>query len=95
MYMEALDNLRTRKVIKKAQTTPTDSEMEQQAKDYYANVRTNVSRFVIVLFVFSADRRQTRSFFFGYCQMYVIVSGFLIERFTNIMLPGCSRDCCS
>ena len=59
MYMEALDNLRTRKVIKKAQTTPTDSEMEQQAKDYYANVRTNVSRFV-VLFMFSTDRRQIK-----------------------------------
>lgn len=95
MYMEALDNLRTRKVIKKAQTTPTDSEMEQQAKDYYANVRTNVSRFVVLLCSVLIDDKQ-RSFFFGYCQMYVIVSGFLIERFTNIiMLSGRSRDCCS
>jgi chitin synthase len=43
MYTEALDNLRTRKEAKKPKTVLTDSEIEQQAKDYYANVRTNVS----------------------------------------------------
>ena len=43
MYDEVLNNLRTRKSIAKPNGTQSNAEKEQQAKDYYANVRTNVS----------------------------------------------------
>ncbi|KAL5485273.1 hypothetical protein ACEPAI_7915 [Sanghuangporus weigelae] len=42
MYDETLRNLRTRKPVEKPNTVTTESEKEQQVKDYYANVRTNV-----------------------------------------------------
>jgi len=42
MYMETLNNLKTRKPIVKNNSAPSDVEKDQQAKDYYANVRTNV-----------------------------------------------------
>ncbi|KAF5380437.1 hypothetical protein D9615_004664 [Tricholomella constricta] len=44
IYEEALTNLRTRKpaVPKGTGSAPTIAEKEQAAKDYYANVRTNV-----------------------------------------------------
>jgi len=43
-YVEALTNVKMRKPIipKGAERTPTIAEKEQAAKDYYANVRTNV-----------------------------------------------------
>ncbi|KAG5639102.1 hypothetical protein H0H81_006691 [Sphagnurus paluster] len=46
LYEEALTNLRTRKpaVPKGSGAPPTIAEKEQTAKDYYANVRTNVGR---------------------------------------------------
>ena len=43
MYEETLANLRTRKPVDKPTPRTSDSEREQQTKDYYANVRTNVS----------------------------------------------------
>ena len=43
MYDETLANLRTRKPVEKPSNVNTESEKEQQVKDYYANVRTNVS----------------------------------------------------
>lgn len=42
MYDETLNNLKTRKPVTKPNTVPSAAEKEQQAKDYYANVRTNV-----------------------------------------------------
>lgn len=44
IYEEALEHLKTRKpaVEKKPGIKPTIAEREQAAKDYYANVRTNV-----------------------------------------------------
>lgn len=42
MYDETLNNLKTRKPVTKPNTIPSEAEKEQQAKDYYANVRTNV-----------------------------------------------------
>ena len=44
MYDNTLSNLRERKPIPKPVVGITETEKEQQAKDYYANVRTNVSR---------------------------------------------------
>lgn len=43
MYIETLANLRTRKPAPKKSTILTEGEKEQQAKAYYANVRSNVS----------------------------------------------------
>lgn len=49
IYEEALDNLRARNMAekgaekKKPEKVLTDAEKEMAAKDYYANVRTNVS----------------------------------------------------
>lgn len=43
MYVEALGDLRARnQPVNKPNKPPSDAEKEQQAKDYYANVRTNV-----------------------------------------------------
>jgi hypothetical protein len=42
-YLEALENLRTRKPINRPPIDP-QAEQIQLAKDYYANIRTNVSR---------------------------------------------------
>ena len=44
MYDEALHNLKTRKpqISMKARPGLSNAEKEQAAKDYYANVRTNV-----------------------------------------------------
>ncbi|EJD02909.1 glycosyltransferase family 2 protein [Fomitiporia mediterranea MF3/22] len=42
MYEETLRNLRTRKPVEKPNNVNIESEREQQARDYYANVRTNV-----------------------------------------------------
>ncbi|KAI0329711.1 hypothetical protein GY45DRAFT_1435241 [Cubamyces sp. BRFM 1775] len=42
IYEEALDNLKNRKPLAKASTGLSTAEKEQLAKDYYANVRTNV-----------------------------------------------------
>ncbi|CDO75678.1 Glycosyltransferase Family 2 protein [Trametes cinnabarina] len=42
IYEEALDNLKNRKPLPKASNGPSTAEKEQLAKDYYANVRTNV-----------------------------------------------------
>ena len=42
MYDEVLANLRTRKAVPKATGPPSAAEKEQAAKDYYANVRSNV-----------------------------------------------------
>lgn len=44
MYVETLANLRTRKPAAQKNTAPTEAEKEQQAKAYYANVRSNVSK---------------------------------------------------
>ena len=41
MYEEALDNVRNRKPLPKAHSL-SDAQKEELAKDYYANVRTNV-----------------------------------------------------
>ena len=41
MYEEALDNVRNRKPLSKAHGL-SDAQKEELAKDYYANVRTNV-----------------------------------------------------
>lgn len=43
MYDEALHNLKTRKPASKPSLGTSNAEKEQNAKDYYANVRTNVS----------------------------------------------------
>jgi chitin synthase len=49
IYEEALENLRVRNMgekgseKKKPEKVLTDAEKEMAAKDYYANVRTNVS----------------------------------------------------
>ena len=45
IYDEALSNIKYRKPIVKANNGTSDAEKEQAAKDYYANVRTNVSSF--------------------------------------------------
>lgn len=45
MYDEALSNLKLRRAHTKTQAGQTGAEKEQQTKDYYANVRTNVSSF--------------------------------------------------
>ncbi|KAI8972260.1 hypothetical protein BD414DRAFT_500722 [Trametes punicea] len=42
IYEEALDNLKNRKPLPKANNGLNTAEKEQLAKDYYANVRTNV-----------------------------------------------------
>ncbi|KAI0675208.1 chitin synthase-domain-containing protein [Trametes maxima] len=42
IYEEALDNLKNRRPLAKASTGLSTAEKEQLAKDYYANVRTNV-----------------------------------------------------
>jgi len=44
-YMEALENLRTRKPLLNASNVRliSDAEKEQRARDYHANIRTNVS----------------------------------------------------
>ncbi|OSD06767.1 glycosyltransferase family 2 protein [Trametes coccinea BRFM310] len=42
IYEEALDNLKNRKPLPKASNGLSTAEKEQLAKDYYANVRTNV-----------------------------------------------------
>lgn len=42
IYEEAIDNLKNRKPVVK-NTGPSLAEKDQLAKDYYANVRTNVS----------------------------------------------------
>lgn len=43
IYEEALENLKNRKPLLKATAGgPSIAEKEQLAKDYYANVRTNV-----------------------------------------------------
>lgn len=43
MYEDSIVNLKTRKPVEK-RTTRNFAEKEQAAKDYYASVRTNVSR---------------------------------------------------
>ena len=43
MYEESLLNLKHRKAIPPKSNAPGNAEQEQIAKDYYANVRTNVS----------------------------------------------------
>ena len=46
LYEEALFNLKNRKPLPaKGNGILSNSEKEQNAKDYYANVRTNVGRF--------------------------------------------------
>ena len=44
-YMEALENLRTRKPLINPSIVRliSDAEKEQHARDYHANIRTNVS----------------------------------------------------
>jgi hypothetical protein len=44
IYMEALENLRTRKPLINASNVRllSDAETEQNARDYHANIRTNV-----------------------------------------------------
>jgi chitin synthase len=43
LYEESLLNLKHRKAIPPKSGPPGNAEREQIAKDYYANVRTNVS----------------------------------------------------
>lgn len=43
LYEDSLQNLKTRKPVDRKKTRPTVAEMEENAKDYYASVRTNVS----------------------------------------------------
>ena len=44
IYEQALANLRHRKpAVAKGAQKPSEAEQEQMAKDYYANIRTNVS----------------------------------------------------
>ena len=45
VYMEALENLRTRKPLINASNVRliSEAEKEQNARDYHANIRTNVS----------------------------------------------------
>jgi chitin synthase len=43
LYEDSLENLKNRKPVDRKITKPTVVEMEQNAKDYYASVRTNVS----------------------------------------------------
>jgi chitin synthase len=45
-YMDALHRLKIRKQPPARKIGSTDAEKEQAAKDYYASVRTNVSRLV-------------------------------------------------
>jgi chitin synthase len=45
IYEEALSNLKNRKPAFSQNTVMSNSEKDQAAKDYYANVRTNVSFF--------------------------------------------------
>ena len=47
IYEEALDNLRNRKTLPKPNGL-SNGEKEQLAKDYYANVRTNVLLFWVM-----------------------------------------------
>ena len=56
IYEEALDNLRNRKPLPKANSLST-AEKEQLAKDYYANVRTNV----LLFWVLSNVRRTSHA----------------------------------
>jgi chitin synthase len=42
LYEDSLENLKNRKPVDRKKTRPTVVEMEQNAKDYYASVRTNV-----------------------------------------------------
>lgn len=42
IYEESLLNLKHKKPVIKNSAGPSDAEKEQAAKDYYANVRTNV-----------------------------------------------------
>jgi chitin synthase len=53
IYMEALENLRTRKPLVNASNVRfiSDAEKEQNAKDYHANIRTNVSNDQVGLLV--------------------------------------------
>ena len=48
MYEDSIVNLKTRKPVERRARRNT-AEKEQAAKDYYASVRTNVSRTVYVL----------------------------------------------
>lgn len=70
-YVEALTNVKMRKPIipKGAGRSPTIAEKEQAAKDYYANVRTNVCRGLL------SNRKLTdkllhSSCWLGYCLTY-------------------------
>ena len=45
VYLESLYNLRTRKPVQRVGMMDMAAERMQEAKDYYANVRTNVSCF--------------------------------------------------
>jgi chitin synthase len=48
LYEEALDNLKNRKPAAKKSKAPVSlAEKEQNAKEYYANVRTNVRFFLL------------------------------------------------
>ena len=55
MYDEALSNLKLRKPNAKPQVGPSEAEKEQKAKDYYANVRTNVSEISMSQLCFSSS----------------------------------------
>lgn len=56
LYEEALFNLKNRKPLPtKGNGLLTNSEREQNAKDYYANVRTNVSSVLLKRQIFFED----------------------------------------
>ena len=58
LYEEALVNLKNRKpLLSKGNGLLTNTEREQNAKDYYAHVRTNVSYVsLLIKFLLVADR---------------------------------------
>lgn len=48
IYGEALDNIRNKKPLDGPKTSVSTAEQEQAAKEYYANIRTNVGTLVLL-----------------------------------------------
>jgi hypothetical protein len=69
IYEEALSNLKNKKPAFSQNVAMSNSEKDQAAKDYYANVRTNVGiQFLCIVHVLTMPYRF---FWPGFCPMYV------------------------
>jgi len=97
IYEEALMNIRTKKPLNSPKTTTmSTAEQEQQAKDYYANVRTNVllawalsNALLLIAILAGGDNSQAGVFSNG--GQVTRAKSYLIFILTFTALSNCIR----